>query len=143
MRPRSSLSGPELAERELLRLILANDARLPTDDLDLNLFTLPEHRSYFEVLSPLLKSTPSGNVIDIEGLPEGFDAELRQVILDDRPLDHDPPALVRRLERWRTERLIGDVRRRVEAESAGSEAHSNLLRQLIVLERRKRELDSE
>jgi DNA primase len=143
VRPRSSLSGPELAERELLRLILANDARLPTDELDLNLFTLPEHRAYFEAVFPLLEATPSGNVIDIEGLPEGFDAELREVILDDRPLDHDPPALVRRLERWRTERLIVDVRQEVEAESAGSEAHSNLLRQLIVLERRKRELDSE
>jgi DNA primase len=143
VRPRSTLSGPELAERELLRLMLANDRRLSAEDLELDLFTLPEHRAYFEAVIPLLESTPAGTVIDLEALPDGFDTELRSVILDDLPLDHDPKALMRRLERWRIERQIGEIRHRVDSEPAGSEPHSNLLRELIALERRKRELDSE
>jgi len=143
VRPRSALSGPELAERELLRLMLANDRRLSAEDLELDLFTLPEHRAYFEAVIPLLESTPAGAVIDLEALPDGFGADLRSVILDDLPLDHDPKALVRRLERWRIERQIGEIRHRVDSEPAGSEPHSNLLRELIALERRKRELDSE
>ena len=143
VRPRSTLSGPELAERELLRLMLANDRRVSAEDLELDLFTLPEHRAYFEAVIPLLESTPAGTVIDLEALPDGFGAELRSVVLDDLPLDHDPKALVRRLERWRIERQIGKIRHRVDSEPAGSEPHSNLLRELIALERRKRELDSE
>ncbi len=143
VRPRSTLSGPELAERELLRLMLANDRRVSAEDLELDLFTLPEHRAYFEAVIPLLESTPAGTVIDLEALPDGFGAELRSVVLDDLPLDHDPKALVRRLERWRIERQIGEIRHRVDSEPAGSEPHSNLLRELIALERRKRELDSE
>jgi hypothetical protein len=143
VRPRSTLSGPELAERELLRLMLANDRRVSAEDLELDLFTLPEHRAYFEAVIPLLESTPAGTVIDLEALPDGFGGELRSVVLDDLPLDHDPKALVRRLERWRIERQIGEIRHRVDSEPAGSEPHSNLLRELIALELRKRELDSE
>ncbi|HSR44225.1 MAG TPA: DNA primase [Acidimicrobiia bacterium] len=143
VRPRSALSGPELAERELLRLMLANDGRLPAEELDVDLFTLSEHRAYFEALHPLMTSTPPGKVIDLNALPDGFAEQLSAVVLDDLPLDNDPAALVRRLERWRTERRIGVIRHQVESEAPGSEAHSNLLRQLIALERRKRELDSE
>ena len=143
VRPRSALSGAELAERELLRLMLANDRRLSAEDLELDLFTLPEHRAYFEAVLPLLESTPAGTVIDLEALPDGVGAELRSVILDDLPLDHDPKALMRRLERFRIERQIGEIRHRVDSEPAGSEPHSSLLRELIALERRKRELDSE
>ncbi|MDF1596813.1 MAG: DNA primase [Acidimicrobiia bacterium] len=141
--PRSTLSGSEQAERELLRLMLANDSRLPLDALDLDLFSLAEHRAYFEAVYPLLSSTPPGTVIDLGALPEGWGDALRVIVLDERPLDHDPKALVQRLERWRTERSIVEVRKQIDAETAGSDTHSNLLRQLIALERRKRELDSE
>jgi hypothetical protein len=137
------LSGSEQAERELLRLMLANDGRLPLDDLDLDLFSLAEHRAYFEAVYPLLSLTPAGAIVDLAALPEGWGDALRVIVLDERPLDHDPKALVQRLERWRTERSIGEVRKQIDAETAGSDTHSNLLRQLIALERRKRELDSE
>jgi hypothetical protein len=122
--------------------MLANDGRLSVADLDVDLFTLAEHRAYYEAARPLLESTPAGNVIDFGGMPDGLAGGLRAIVLDDRPLDHDPTALVRRLERWRTERQIGDLRHRVESEEPGSETHSNLLRELIALERRKRELDA-
>ncbi|MDH5373734.1 MAG: hypothetical protein OEX97_12395, partial [Acidimicrobiia bacterium] len=140
-RPRSLLSGPELAERELVRLMLANDGRVPVDDLDVDLFTVPEHRAYFLGVRPLMDSTPAGTVIDLGGLPQDFGDELRALIMDDRPLEVDPKTLVRRLERFRVERRISAIHQQVESESAGSDTHSNLLRELIALERRKRELD--
>ncbi len=137
---RAELSGAQLAERELLRLMLANDGRLPRDRLEPDLFTLDEHRAYFDAVRPLLDSTAAGNVIDLGALPERLAEELRVVVLDDRPLDHDPEALIRRLERWRTERRIVEIRHQLELEEAGSDAHSHLLRQLIALEQQKRDL---
>ena len=121
--------------------MLANDGRVPVDDLDLELFTLPEHRAYFQGVRPLMDSTPAGTVIDLSGLPQDFGEELRALVMDDRPLEVDPETLVRRLERFRVERRISEIHQQVESESAGSDTHSNLLRELIALERRKRELD--
>ncbi len=137
---RADLSGAQLAERELLRLMLANDGRLPLDRLEPDLFTLDVHRGYFDAVRPLMDATPSGTVVDLGALPEHLADELRAVVLDDRPLDHDPEALLRRLERWRTERRIAEVRHEIELEESGSEPHSHLLRQLIALEQHRREL---
>ncbi len=139
--PRASLTGSQLAELEVLRLMLGNDGRLPLDDLELDLFTLDEHRAYFEALLPVLEGTPAGTVIDLGLLPDSIAESLRAVVLEDRPLDDDPRALIQRLQRRRVEREIGDVRNQIESEAPGSETHSKLLRQLIALERRKRELE--
>jgi DNA primase len=142
------LSGEEKAERELLRLMLANHAGVHTAGVSEDLFTRPEHRAAYRLLAPVVAALDPGTPPDLGALlasreAEDLSAMLAALAMADRPLPEDPSEVVGRLQAWALDRRIEALRRRVgEAERGPGEAPSALLEELIGLERRRRDLRS-
>ena len=85
-----SLSGVDKAERELLRLILANDPAVRHHELGPDLFVRAEHRQAYELVGAAVAALPPGESPDL-GAMIGSDesrsaALLRRLALEDRPL---------------------------------------------------------
>lgn len=142
------LSGPEKAEQEMLRLMLANHPGLRAAGLGEDLFTRPEHRAAYHLLAPVVDALDPGTPPDLGALLGTRDAAdladmLAALAMVDRPLPEDPGEVVARLRAWALDRRIEAVRRRVaEAERSPGGAPSSLLEELIGLERRRRDLRS-
>ncbi len=138
-------SGVERAERELLRALLANDARLGDTEIDASLFTDGVFRDAYLLLAPAVAGLPAGEPPDLAALigegDAGPPALLRALALDALPIS-DPPALVDRLRAWRIERDIAELRHVLDRTdpSEEPETYSTMFEQLIALERTKREL---
>ena len=138
-------SGVERAERELLRALLANDARLSDTEVDAALFTDGVFRDAYLLLAPAIAGLPSGEPPDLAALiaqgDTGPPALLRALALDALPIS-DPVALVDRLRGWRIERDVAELRRVLDRTdpSEEPETYSALFEQLITLGRKKRQL---
>ena len=139
------LDGVEKAERELLRLMLANDPGVRRHDLT-GVFERDEHRLAYEVLAPAVAALDPGVPPDLGSLLGGDASEmgamLRALALLETPL---PAAdeVVRKVQVGALERRIDEIRRRVEALSPQSEAYTDGFEELIGLERRRRQLASQ
>ncbi len=139
------LTGAEKAERELLRLVLANDPSLRGLDISAELFSDPTYReAYDQVAGPIL-DLPSGAPPDLGSL---FGDEVTPLIrmlsalaLEDRPLA-DAKGLVDRLRLERIDERIDGARRRLEGldPDADAQTYSATFRELIALEQERREL---
>ncbi|MGZ8756144.1 MAG: DNA primase, partial [Acidimicrobiia bacterium] len=107
-------SGVERAERELLRALLVNDARLAEAAVDAGIFMDGVFREAYVLLAPAITGLPPGEPPDLAALigegDSGAPALLRALALDALPIS-DPVALVDRLAGWRIERDIADLRR--------------------------------
>jgi DNA primase len=138
-------SGVERAGRELLRALLANDPRLADTEVDESLFADDLFRDGYRLLAPAVAGLPPGEPPDLAALigegDGGVPALLRSLALDPLPVS-DPVALVDRLQAWKIEREIADLRHRLDRTdpSGEPETYSTLFEQLIALERKKREL---
>lgn len=134
-------TGVQRAERELLRVMAANDPRLEGLVVTEDLFSTALHRSVLEVIRDATRDLPPGQTPELGAVIGERDDPaarlVRALLLDDRPLG-DPAGLVRRLRVAGIEQEIATVRRELEGTEAGSERHSQLLTELIALERRKR-----
>jgi DNA primase len=147
-RPRrpERLTGQEKAERELLRLMLANHPSLHGIEIDPASFTRPDHAAGFEVLQPVITALDPGQPPDLGSLlgeDEGETAAmLRDLAFVDRPLPDDVGELIRRVQVGALDVQIEALRRRAEElDRAGRpEESSACLQDLITLERRRREL---
>jgi DNA primase len=135
--------GRAKAERELLRLLATGDTRVDPGAVDPDVFMIGEDRAAFEALQPRLAGLEGGAAPDLSDLPEAPAELLRRLILSDRPIELDPAALLRRLERWRLEDRIAELQDRIDGESPESEAYSILEEELIGLVRHKRTLEIE
>ncbi len=139
-------SGQELAERELIRVMLANPAELKQLELSPDLFTIEEFRAAFELLRPAVERLPPGEVPDLAAIVEKSDdatrTRLRQLALDERPLA-DPAELWRRLEVRSLERQIDELKRRLQRLAPEADDYSQLFEELIALERSKRSVGTE
>ncbi|MGH9053344.1 MAG: DNA primase [Acidimicrobiia bacterium] len=144
LRPaRPHLSGQQKAERELLRLLLANHAGLREIKVEAEFLTHEDHRRAFELLAPEILALPAGEPPDLGALL-GEDrgevaAMLRGLALEERPLE-EPAELAARLQGWAFERRIEELRRALASlEAEGEpETHSELLAELVSLEQAKR-----
>ena len=138
-------SGVERAERELLRALLANDARLAEAEVDAAIFMDGVFRDAYLLLAPAIAGLPPGEPPDLAALigegDSGAPALLRALALDALPIS-DPVALVDRLAGWRIERDIAELRRVLDRTDPAEEpqTYSAMFEQLIALERKKREL---
>jgi DNA primase len=144
------LSGQEKAERDLLRLMLANHPDIRDAGIDESLFTGGEHLAAFRLLAPALEGLAPGAPPDLGALLG--DEAARQVApmlaalaMSAGPQieDIDVGEVVRGLQARALDRRLEQLRRRmIETERAGGDTPSDLLEELIALERRRKELRS-
>jgi hypothetical protein len=139
------LTGEDKVERELLRLVLANDPELRTIDMQADLFERPEHRAAFESLWPEISAIEPGAPPDL-GRLIGDDSgalgeTLRRLALAERPLA-DPGEMVVRLKVRGIERRIDSLRNALEDldPDEDRQGYSDTFAELIALERERRDL---
>lgn len=142
------LGGDELAERELLRLALANAPGLRGLDIDEDWLGSAEHVAALRAVRQVVGVLGEGGPPDLSGVAGGDTAEsrlLRELALEDRPLPSDPAEVVRRVRRGAVEREIKEVQAQVDdLERTGrSEEASGMLQRLIALKRLRVELRSD
>jgi DNA primase len=146
--PVEALSGLEKAERELLRLMLANHPGLRGVAVNESFFSRPEHLEAYRLLAPVLESLDPGEPPDLGSLfgeeEEPVAALLSSLALADRPLPADAAALVDRIRVGVLNKRIEEVRRKAdECERAGeSEKASAHLEELIALQQEREALRS-
>jgi hypothetical protein len=127
--------------------MLANHPDLLGSGLDESLFTRPEHLAAYRLLAPALASLSPGTPPNLGALLGSRDAAdiaemLAALAMVDRPLD-PVEDVVARLQTGALDRGIEVLRRRVaEAERTKKGVPSELLEELIGLERRRRDLRS-
>jgi DNA primase len=138
------LTGLEKAERRLLRLLLANDPAVREFDIDGELFGATDARTAYELLAPEIEALEPGVAPDLGRILSGDDevtALLRHLAMVEDP-PGDAEELVNRLKVGAVERRIDSVNRRLADMPPEGEEYSELMRQLIALQRRRRELRS-
>ena len=130
-------------ELELIRVLLANDARLADVDVSPELFMSDETAEMFARISQLAAGVRAGDLLDLSAAIGSEDsaqaAKMRELALDDRPLS-DPDELVARLEVGKMDTEITTVRRRLQSidKDADEQGYSELWQRLIALEQGKR-----
>jgi len=145
--PDRPLTGTERAERELLRLILANDASLPRETVGAELFTAVEHRHAFELIGPAVAVLEPGEPPDLGAVIGTDDSAaaglLRRLAMDDRPLP-DTLEVLDRLALAGVERKIESLRSQLQSldPDADEGKYSDVFERLIALEHKRRELRS-
>ncbi len=143
------LTGEEKVERELLRLVLANDPDLRAHDLDGELFEVEEHRTAFDRLWPHIVALDPGRPPDLGKLIGSDEGDtlgdlLRRLALEERPLA-DVAELVVRLKVRGIERRIDTLRATLETldPDANQQGYSETFAELIALERQRRDMRRE
>ena len=142
------LSGDEKAERELLRLVLANDASLRAIGVDGDWLNDPAHRAAFDRIWPAIEALAPGVPPDLGrliGSAEGAeDALLRRLAMAARPLEA-AGSIVNRLKASAYARRIDTLRSELEAvdPEGDPQGYSDRFEELIALERQRRQLRSE
>ncbi|HSM01780.1 MAG TPA: DNA primase [Acidimicrobiia bacterium] len=142
--PTADLSGVEKAERELLRLLLANDPGVRGADVE-GLFSRPDHQAAYDLIAPTIAAMEPGEPPDLGSLLGDDDSDaavmLRGLAFLDRPLP-EATELLRKVQVGALDRRIQEMRRRVESLDSESEpeAYSTAFRELIALEKQRRDL---
>ncbi len=142
---RRRLSGLERAERELLRLVLANDPSIRSLDLDADLFSDDAHRTGFGKVAPAILALPPGTPPDLGSLladdTSPIISLLSELALEDRPLA-DAGDVVTKLRVGRIDERIEELRRRLEGldPNGQPQEYSGTFEELIALERERRAL---
>ena len=134
---RPAAAGSLRAERELLRLVMANPEDLEGTEVTAELFSDPTVLQAWERIETQWREAPPGTALQ---LPVGDDAVtslLRELAFDDRPLE-DPRELVARLRRFRLDDRIDVLRERLGALDASDPDYAETFQELIRLEQRKR-----
>ena len=115
---RCAAAARKRAERELLRLLVANPEPMAMIEVSADWFASDEHLAALARLAPAIaKGAEPGHPLDMGSLLGDDDSSvaelLRSLAVDDRPLD-DPGEVVASLRAWAMERRIADLRRRLE-----------------------------
>ncbi len=139
------LTGQQRAERELLRLVLANDADLRGLEFESDLVTDPVLRTGYEAVLPAVERLEPGTAPALGALLGEMDPDVAAVLsglaLEDRPL---PTAsdIVTKLKVGRLDEQVKALRTRLEGvdQAADPETYSDTFRELIGLETQRREL---
>jgi DNA primase len=144
--PRSARSqtGSEKAEVEVLRLLLANHPNVRGIDWS-TLFSVPDHLAAYDVIAPTLAAMDPGEPPDLGSLVGNAEPAIGEMLgrlaLDDRPLP-DAEEVVKKVQVGALEGRVRDLQFQVGAIDADTEpeAYSVAFRELIALEKQRREL---
>jgi DNA primase len=137
-------TGTEKGEREVLRLLLANDPGVHGADLE-GVFSRPEHVAAYELLVPTLAAMEPGEPPDLGSLIGDDDSEvagmLRGLAFSDAPLP-EAGEVVRKVQVGALDRRIKALRGEVETidPDAEPEIYSSRFQELIALEKQRRDL---
>ncbi len=130
-------------ERELIRVLLANDARLAGVTIDADLFASDETVAMYNRVVGIASGVRPGVPLDL-GATIGTDdspeaAAMRELALEDRP-QADPTELVGRLQIGKIDAEIATVKRQLQDIDweSDEQGYSELLERLIALEQDKR-----
>jgi DNA primase len=141
------LSAAEHAERELLRLLLANDETVRKLDPEPTLFEADIHRRAYAIIGPAVGALDQAATPDLGAILGSVSSEehelLRRLAVDARPLP-DAAEVVKRLKLSGVERRIETMRGELAATDpdADPQGYSNRFGSLIALEQERRELRS-
>jgi DNA primase len=139
--PSRPLTGAEKAERELLRLLLANDAAVRGFDVTA-VFTRRDHQAAYEMLMPALEGLTPGTPPDLGSLLGDDDSDvavmLRGLAFLDRPLP-EADEVVQRVRDAALDRRMDELGRVVESSPVDSDEYSSAYAELIALQRERRE----
>ncbi|GMQ85010.1 MAG: hypothetical protein BMS9Abin07_0575 [Acidimicrobiia bacterium] len=141
------LGAADLAERELLRLLLANESDIRRLDPGVELFGGELHRRSYAVIGPAVAALDPGATPDLGAILGSTDTEehelLRRLAMDDRPLP-DAAAVVKRLKLSGVERRIETMRTELAGidPDVDPQGYSDKFESLIALEQQRRELRS-
>ncbi len=132
----AQLTGRDRAEQQLLRVMLANEHDL-AGRVHPEMFDRAAHREAAVRLLGI--DTPVGTPLNISRIEEDSSAALlRRLALTTDPLG-DAHALIARLERYRMDDQIDELRRRLAELDPGDDSYSDIFQELIALERAKRQ----
>jgi len=141
------LTGAQRTEQEVLRLLLANERTIRTYDIDADLFSRPEHRAAFAVVSSILDGLAPGTSPDL-GSAIGSDDRpearlLRELAMVQRPLA-GAADVMKRLQQQAVEQRIEAVNRELAGVDADADpaGFSERMERLVALEKERRELRS-
>lgn len=139
------LSGAEKAEREWLRLLLANHPGARDADIGPDVFGRREHAEAWALLAPVVAALDPGEPPDLGSLLGTDETELSRMLtelaFEDRPLA-DPVELGKRLKLGALDGRIQELRNEIAGLDAEGEpeAYSDRFRELIALEQERRNL---
>lgn len=141
------LTGPQRTEREVLRLLLANDPGIRSYDVSPDLFSVPLHREALEIVMAVVEPIEPGVAADL-GTAIGSDdrteaALLRSLAMQQRPLA-DADDVMKRLKQEAVERRIEALGADLDAFDADvdPQGYSDRFERLIALQNERRELRS-
>jgi len=141
------LTGSQRTEREVLRLLLANDVGIRSYDVSADLFSDPLHRAGFEIVMPLIESIEPGMSPELGaaiGSDDRPEAELlRRLAMQEGPLAEASDVMnmlkqqvvKRRIELLKAELEVFDV-------DADPEGYADRFEQVTLLQNEYRELRS-
>jgi DNA primase len=139
--PSRPLTGAEKAERELLRLLLANDRTIRGLDVT-ELFTRPDHQAAYELLAPAVTALEGGVSPDLGSLLGDDESDvaimLRGLAFLERPLP-EAEEVIEKVQAASLDRRIDALERSVEGFAVDSEEYSSTYAELIALQRERRE----
>lgn len=141
------LTRPQRTEREVLRLLLANDEGIRSYDVSPDLFSDPLHRAALEIIMPLIESIDPGVVPEL-GAVIGSDDRTESALLRSLAMEQRPPAeagdVIKRLKQEAVERRIKVLEADLELFDAKADAqgYSDRFERLIALQNERRELRS-
>ena len=141
------MSAADLAERELLRLLLANESEIRSLDPGVDMFGRELHRRSYAVIGPAVAALDPGATPDLGAILGSTDTEehelLRRLAIDDRPLP-EAAEVIKRLKLSGVERRIETMRTELAGTDpdADPQGYSDRFQSLIALEQQRRELRS-
>ena len=141
------LTGAQRTEREVLRLLLANDRGIRALGPTADLFSVPQHRAAFEIVEGILDGLEPGASPDL-GSAIGSDERpeavlLRSLALQQRPLA-EASDVMKRLEQEAVERRIKALQDELSAVDVENDPqkYSDLLDRIKMLQNERRILRS-
>jgi len=142
---RRRLTGTEKAERELLRLVLANDRGVRAKgDLD-GLFSDPIHLSAYKLIKPVVGALDPGVAPDLGGVLGASESEeaslLSGLALVDRPMS-EASDVIGRLESDELARRIAELERGLAGVPPQTQEYSDRFAELVALQQLKKQLRS-
>ena len=143
--PPERLTGQQKAERELLRLLLANEPALRQVELSADDFLDERHRAAYELAAPAVLAMAPGEHPDLGSLLGGDQSEvgelLKSLAMDRRPFG-DAAELVRKVQVGALDLRIQELKGRLATldPDAAPEDHSHSFQELIALEKSRKSL---